>query len=89
MPGDGAVSHALSGVTCRDVNIVGIARISTDEREPVDWFHTCPTSDTQLHPFAETFARPLFEPCESFVPVILLSGLVILTADDQNVVAIL
>src|SRR5689334_7533138 len=85
--GDGAVCHAVSGIAGCNPDVLIAAGITADVCHIVDRLDDLagPTVlDTLDH--WKPLAGPLLEPREAIVGVVGLSRLVILTADDQNLV---
>ena len=85
--GDRSVRHAVARIAGDHVDVVGIERVVADERKAVDRLHhlSAPLVFDLTH-HRETLARPAFEPRMPFVDVVGLSALVILAADDQQIV---
>src|SRR3954470_13429633 len=81
--------HALSGVAGRNENVLRIERIASDEGEIVDRLHNLARPvKLNLSDLRKTLARPAFEPAIPFVAVALLARLMVLAANDQNLMVV-
>ena len=87
-PGDRAVRQAHAGIARRDEHIFFVHRIAADEREAIDGFHTlaAPCELDFLH-HRESRLRPTLEAGVALLCVVRLAALVVLTADNQQVVS--
>ena len=80
--------HAVAGITCDNVNISLIRRISTDVAKAVDWLHhLARPAEHDLPGFGPTDTSPLFQSIETSFEIVSLSALVIFAPDDENLVS--
>src|SRR5258705_13816818 len=83
------MSHSLSGISGCNEDVVIVERIPADESKSIRRLHhlSGPAKLYFTH-LRKTFTGPLLQARITFGAVVLLTGLMIFTSDDQNIVGI-